>query len=413
MKPVAVLDVYYRDRLAGKLADFEDGSLWQYEPSFLEEEQNLSPYTLEFNGEPQKKNDPRYFGLPGFVADTLPDSYGMRIMEDYFKRNHLDIARPLDRLAYVGDQGIGAISFRPSLPERGSMSPVELAELELLSRTHRQKELSTELSELMRRIGTAGGARPKALITTEEGVEKVCPGYLPGPGREYWMVKFQAGPEDEETLVEHAYSLLAGKCGIRAVETRLMAVEGEEGIYRHLGVRRFDCREGRRFHYVSFSGLLEGNYKNRTSADYSLFLSVAGTLCADYLEKREAFRRCLFNVLVSNQDDHAKNHGFLLQEEGWKLSPAFDLTHGLNLNYQVRGMPVLGKNGHISREDFRQLAGETGLNFRDGEEDIGRVLDGLKHWESVADEVKLSGARTLEILRTFQENSALVAPIGS
>lgn len=411
MKPVEIVEVFYRGRLAGRLADFEDGTLWQYEPDFLESGENLSPWTLDWGPASQKKNDRRFFGLPGVIADALPDSYGMMIMEKYFRIKGLGVPGALDRLAYVGSQGIGALEFKPALPDAGKLGPVDLEELENAGREYLAKKLSPEFSELMRRTGTAGGARPKVLITAQKGERDFRPGFVPGEGNAYWMVKFQAGPEDEETLVEHAYSRLAGACGIRAVQTEIWPVERKEGLFRHLAVRRFDCEGAERIHYLSFCGLMEGQYNGGTTPDYGVFLLAAGRLCENYQEKREALRRCLFNVLVSNLDDHAKNHGFLMRKGAWELSPAFDLTHGMDFHFQGRGMAVAGRDAAVEGEDLRRLARDADISLKDLREDLEKVDEGLARWEEMAGEAGLSPERREEIQAAILSNRKLIGKI--
>lgn len=369
--------------LVGSVAFHQGASLWEYDPDFLESGWNLSPYHLPLQPGTVWKREPLFDCLPGLLFDCLPDSFGTKVMERYFLRKGLGAPTPIQKLAYVGDRGIGALAFEPDYKDVVLHEDISLARLDEATRLV-DGDGSVKVEEILRVTTLAGGAQRKALVAYDRTAGKFYPG-VPEPGQEGLMVKFQSSPDDPEPMIEDALCHLAGACGIRVEKTETLPVAGPRGVSRHLAAHRFDLHPGGgRYHYHSFCGLMEGDYFGKRNPDYLDLLRVAGRLTGDYREKLEMFRRCLFNVVVGNADDHQKNHGFLFDGKAWKLSPAFDLTHRELLAVSDRGMSVAGKAANIGREDLERLAEGADIAARDAAAAREQVAEGLKAWPRIA-----------------------------
>jgi serine/threonine-protein kinase HipA len=383
----------------------ERGTIFQYDEAFIAGGFNLSPLVLDWDAEPKFFQDPALSSLPGIIADCLPDTFGTRIMERYFRRNNLPQPRQFEKLAYVGNQGIGALSFRPVIPHARLGQEVQLAklseEIHLLD-----PDDSLRVDELLRETTSVGGAQPKALLSRDPRTGKYYSGHEDRPGLEHLLIKFQRDPEmSDESTVEHAFAELAKACGIDAVRSLVIEDEGTQGRLKHYAAYRYDILpDGSRVHYASFNGLMEGHYFEALNPDYEHLIRAAKILCSDYSASVEMFRRAAFNVVVNNQDDHQKNHGFLFDGRDWKPSPAFDLTYSLASEASPRAMPLAGASSRVSSEDLRRLAEKGGLQTRDAREACEQIAEGMKAWPTLAEAAGVSGPRMSEIQEVIAAN---------
>jgi serine/threonine-protein kinase HipA len=403
MKPLRLLEVYYQDQPMGRLAPYRDGTVWEYDDSFSLE---LSPVRLPLASPRAFKNDPRFSRLPGALADALPDSWGMQIMEKYFAQRGWPQPGPLERLAYVAQHGLGALSFRPGLQENTTAEEISLIRLEGAAREFTAASPSSALAEIMRHTSSVGGARPKALISVDPKTGRIWTGRGLQSGLDHWIIKFQSGAEDEDPLVERAFSLLATRCGLRVPETCLFEVETPQGRARHFGSRRFDLQADRRIHFHSFAGLYEGDYEGASQPDYWILIATTGALTGHHQEKVEMFRRALFNVLIDNGDDHARNHGFLFDGRAWRCSPAYDLTHTKPSPTTERAMPVMGAARLVTQNDFWRLATRTDIPLSEARAAMEQIEEALVHWPEIAAAVGLSETFTNEISQTIHQRKA-------
>ena len=329
------IEVFYHDQKVGELAAAGNQTSFQFAPNFIQTGTQLSPLTMKLRSEPYVYSDLEFDYLPPLLSDSLPDSYGRSVMIRWFSQKFGDQYRPseLDKLAYVGQGGIGALTYRPML----DAFPAEIVrEMDL----RQEQKLATSfvgqhppelLEKLRRAIHTVGGRFPKALVTLDHNTGLL---YEDDPRLdprfERWIVKFGIPAHERDSLlnypeIEYAYSCMARDAGIHISRTRLLTTCDKEANLVHFAIERFDVAGGRRLHVASLSALT-GVPAGRLELDYRDLLSTTLELCRDLREVRQAFLRMVFNVVMHNVDDHGKNHAFVFDGNNWKLSPAYDLT---------------------------------------------------------------------------------------
>ncbi|HRI80930.1 MAG TPA: type II toxin-antitoxin system HipA family toxin [Opitutaceae bacterium] len=428
-------DVYYQGVKAGvaywdatrRLAAFE------YTPKFVRSGAELAPLMMPLRSGPyQFANLHESFGgLPGLLADSLPDTYGNALINDWLRqqgRSPADFS-PLERLCYIGNRGMGALEFRPSLRERNSRSErvevdrlVELASAALARREGLTVGLGSEeeLNEILRVGTSAGGARAKAVIALNPTTGEVRSGQAKAPaGFEHWLMKFDGvtaafdGVRDPQGYgrIEYAYHLMARRAEITMAECRLF----EEGSRAHFMTRRFDRPDGGgKRHFASLFGLAHLAYAapGAHGHAYEDYFAVIEKLNLAPEAKLEGFRRMVFNVLGCNRDDHTKNFGFLLTEDGrWELAPAYDVCYAHNPEpgkwTATQQMSVAGKRVGITREDFIVTGRACGVaTVPKLNAVIDQVAAALGQWEPCAAEAGVSADNTAKIARALKAQTA-------
>lgn len=406
-KPESLIEVFYHGTGSpirmGRLAPWRQGHVFEYDQDFVRLGIELSPVKLLLQSQPSYHENRRFYQLPGVFADALPDDWGMQILEKYFRRKFDAVPSSLERLAYVAANGIGALEFRPAIADGELSEQVNLIRLEEEARRH-EADASGKVLEVLRQTTSVGGARPKALVSRDPQTGQFWSSVGLDSSWEHWLIKFQSAPDDEDPLIEHAYSRLAAACGIRVVETTLVESSGKNGELRHFAAKRFDLRKDKRIHFHSFMGLMEADYgSGRLSPDYESLILLAGQLTQQHSERLEMFRRAIFNVLTANGDDHAKNHGFLYENGQWTCSPAYDLTYRTMALHDERAMPVLGKGFGITRADFERLARATDIAEKESKTIIDQVMDGLQRWRSIAKATDISKETISEIANDIKK----------
>jgi len=368
-----------------------------YDEAWLRRGLNLSPISLPFsdlafNG--SKGVD----GLPGLIADCLPDAWGRKVARTEFARNEWGEPSIMTLLAWRGRRGVGALHFLPPLEAgENKLEAVSAAALARGAAEIDRGEPSIVLPQLARG-GSAGGVWPKALVVAyPDGTLKV--GAPDGKGVPS-LLKFDLSEHGESARSEYAYSLMAGAAGIRTTRTDLIS-ESPEAKSRHLLVARFDIPgndpKERRIHFHSASGLL---HKAPDALDYRDLFRIAIHLHVEHAELEELTRRMLFNVLASNHDDHGKNHAFQLDEETgrWSLTPAYDLTY--SEGYLQRGTQVAGEVWpRLSTIEALSLS--AGLKKDAFSSIVSSVRNALLQWSDWADQAELPKFRREEIAKRF------------
>lgn len=327
------LDVFLRfgptrQHKVGQLALIERDIVFQYDPSFIDLGLTISPFRLPVQPGMQvydRRGDMESFGV---FEDAMPDSWGRRLVDRHFQKT---LGRPpgiLERLAFVGERAMGALTFHP--PEEEPAIPgheLDLAALAAQAWDFDSDRVEDALPDLRRVAGTSGGARPKVLLgfPAARSSKKVLPadGELP-EGFAHWIVKFNSRAEVKDSgPLEFAYAELARAAKAEVPEHRL--IETSKG--RFFATRRIDRGErGERIHLHLAAGLLHINFRTPGN-EYAILFKVIDSLTQDYGQKRELFRRVCLNVLACNRDDHLKNFTFLMDRGGkWRLSPLFDFT---------------------------------------------------------------------------------------
>jgi serine/threonine-protein kinase HipA len=368
-----------------------------------------------------------FHGLPGLLADSLPDRYGNALIDAWLATQ----GRPpgsfnaVERLSYTGARGMGALEFRPALGPRPRTAKriqidtlVELASEVLTHRNNLQASFGdnarADTLRTILQVGTsAGGARAKAVVAWNPATNEVRSGQVPaGPGFEYWLLKFDGvkGNKDREltdpegyTALEYAYSLMARAAGIDMPPTRLL----EEGGRRHFMTRRFDrLGEGEKLHMQSLAALAHFDYRDANAYGYEQAFLVMRQLGLPMPALEEQFRRMAFNIVARNHDDHVKNIAFLMDKAGaWSLSPAFDITWAYNPTGDWTSrhqMSMNGKRDAFERADFDAFADTTALSRGRTRNILDKVIAAVRRWPEFAADARVGDHWREDIPKSFR-----------
>jgi len=362
-------------------ADARGRVFFEFDPDWRARGLDLSPLMLPFSvGGSLTTSDPGFSPLFGLFDDSLPDWWGQRIMRFHFEEMNMpwnDVG-PLEKLACQGSFALGALSYEPDLSPKSYRDTIA-TEVALLvdSARHLLRGDSGEIIPALIRGGLSpGGAQPKALMAFNGDFSQALAGgaEVP-PGFFRWLVKFQVDPEDRLCREEYAISLMAAEAGIRVPETRIF--ETPDGA-AHFMSRRFDSDSTGPLHLHSYAGLTHTPVSELI--DYSDLIDLTRDLTGRETEIEEMFRRALFNIAIANDDDHSRNHAFLMDGSGeWRLSPAYDINRcGYALGSGFRAAGVLGKYSKLGLKDLRALFASQGLRRIDNQ--IGALLEALSRW---------------------------------
>ena len=396
-----------------------DYASFQYTAEFAASGIELAPLTLplgrrvyEFPELPRRT----FHGLPGLLADSLPDRFGNALIDAWLATQGRtpESFNAIERLCYTGTRGMGALEFAPAIgprPRKATRIDVDaLVRLAsgVLTRHERLKGTLSgagsrkALADILRVGTSAGGARAKAIIAWNRRTNEVRSGQVAaGPGFSYWLLKFDgvAGNKDKELddpqgygAIEYAYSLMARSAGIAMNECRLY----EENGRRHFMTRRFDRRaDGGKLHMQSLGALAHFDYNHAGASSYEQAFLAIRRLSLPMADMEEQFRRMLFNIVARNQDDHVKNIAFLMDREGrWSLAPAFDLTYSFNPSGSwtaTHQMTLNGKRDGFVMRDVQAGAKTAGLKRGRADALLEEVRAAVARWREFAARAKLPG----------------------
>lgn len=416
---VVAAEVWIWDRLAGAVLWDEAQQLasFEFDSSFLRLGLDIAPITMPlrqgkrmyaFPEIRRGRNDAfdTFKGLPGLLADMLPDRYGNQLINAWLVQNGRPTAslNPVELLCFIGKRGVGALEIKPSLRTDTAKSTnleidslVGIANKILNSRADFQTDLSKEeeaaLADILK-IGTsAGGARAKAVIAFNPNTGEVKSGQLVAPaGFSHWLIKFdgvtdsQFGASVGYGRVEMAYYLMAQAAGIQMTECRLL----EENGRAHFMTKRFDrTDDGDKIHMQSLCGMRHFDFNQVGVYSYEQVFETMRMLRLSYPEAEQLFIRMVFNVLARNCDDHTKNFAFLMNQSGkWSLSPGYDICHAYrpgSMWVSAQSLMVNGKREGISDEDFLEVARK--MNIKKPEEKIEQVKISIQRWMEFAEEI--------------------------
>ena len=359
-----------------------------------------------------------YKRLPAMLADALPDDFGNALIDAWMAREGVpkSAITPLDRLAYLGARGMGALEFKPTRgPRHRKATAVAISRLVVSARNalsgkfDGDRETEAAITNLIQVGTSAGGARAKAVIAWNPKTHEIRSGQLPAdPGFDYWLLKLDGVGKDSELgtggfygRIEYAYYLMALSAGIGMFESRLL----EENGRAHFMTRRFDRQNGAKQHIQTLCAMQHLDFKQRSTHDYNQYFQVIRALRLPESALEEGFRRMVFNVLAANCDDHTKNLSFLMDESGqWRLSPAYDVTHAYNpkgeWTYQHL-MSVNGKFQGITRADL-EAVGDRFLipGYR---RIITTVVAAVRRWPGFAETAGLPPDEMTRIRNDFPE----------
>lgn len=376
----------------GRLAQKAGSIYFAFTPSFSER-LNPSPFMLRPEPGSSLIPGPRLFeGLHGVFADSLPDGWGRLLMDRKLRGQGVDPAAvtPLDRLAWIGRGGMGALTYEPD-----ASSPIGTGTIDLDALRRASEEVLDDVPEkvldaLLAAGGSPGGARPKALVGWGgPGNDILVHGRdeLP-PGFGAWIVKFGSRDDPQDCgAIEYAYSQMARQAGVDMPEARLFPSKKGPGYF---ALRRFDRSDGGgRLHTHTLAGLLHADFR-LPSLDYDAFLKATLLLTNSALDVERAFVRMVFNVLAHNRDDHPKNHSFLMDGEGrWSLSPAYDVVFSSGPGGE-HSMAVDGTGKNPTLQNMLNVAARFDISRARAKAFVERVADAVSQWEALARELGVS-----------------------
>ena len=364
----------------GRLAERNGIIYFEYDEDFVQNGVEISPFKLPLrNGVVELPSDP-FEGLAGVFSDSLPDGWGRLLFDRMMRSQRISPSQisSLDRLAYVGLNGMGALVYEPD-----SSPPIiqEFIDLDHLA-TQTEKILEGAsgeiITELLALNGSSAGARPKALIGVDQARKNISYGVNQlNDGFEHWLVKFPNSQDGIDSgAIEYVYALMAKEAGLYFPDVHLFSSQKGNGFF---GVKRFDRQENKRFHMHTVSGLIHSNFRF-PSLDYEDLLSLTMALTKDIREVEKMFRLAVFNVMAHNRDDHAKNFSFLMNEFGeWKLSPAYDLTYSNGPGGEQSTM-VMGEGRNITIEHLVKLGLEAKISKELIDQIIEKTAESLSKW---------------------------------
>jgi serine/threonine-protein kinase HipA len=404
---------------------------FEYSPTFMDKGWDIAPIHMPTRAGRTRYTFPQlraerdspydtFKGLPGLLADSLPDRYGNRLMDVWLAQQGRPAGsmNPVEQLCFIGQRGMGALEFEPSRIADGKQSQalelaglIDMAARLLNERGQFHTSLTGHEQEAMMKIlkiGTsAGGARPKALIAYNDQTREVRSGQTDAPaGFAHWLLKLdgvhdaQFGTSRGYGRVEMAYYLMAKECGIDIMESRLLKENGRA----HFMTKRFD-REGHdtKHHIQTFCAIRHFDYNQVGAYSYEQLFETMRMLRLPYPEAQELYRRMVFNVILRNCDDHTKNFAFILKRgERWKLAPAYDLCHAYrpdSIWVSQHALSIRGKRQDHSRADLLAIAKD--MNIKEAEAIIEQTLEVASRWSSFAEEVAVEEALKKRIESSF------------
>lgn len=402
-----------------------DYATFQYDRAFAHSDIGVAPLAMPLATRPYAFPElarRSFRGLPGLVADSLPDYFGNALIDTWLAQQGrtAEDFTPIERLCYVGTRGMGALEFRPSTgPRPTRVRTLEVdALVDLASRIMSQRDglavsiasgfEEEALGELLLVGTSAGGARAKALIAWHPETNEVRSGQVEaGAGFEHWILKFDgvSRTRDERIgeplgygAIEYAYYLMARDAGVAMTDCRLL----EENGRRHFMTRRFDrTPDGSRLHMLSLAAMAHLDFNAAGAHGYERALLTIRQLGLGMDATEEQFRRMVFNVLARNQDDHVKNIAFLMDKRGrWSLSPAFDMTYAYNPRGEWTGshqMSMNGKRDGFTQSDLEAVARGASMKRGRAAAIYEQVRAAVAQWPEFAEQAEVDEAKASRV----------------
>lgn len=400
----------------GYLHEQDNGLIgFQYDDNFILSGIEVSPIKMPLSNTTYSfpsLSEETYKGLPGMLADSLPDKFGNIVINQYLESQgrEKDSLTTIEKLCYTGQRGMGALEYEPSqeivdLSEKVDIDALTKLASEILSEKEsvKLKYDDNMIAQLMQSSSPVGGARAKTLIAWNRETNDIRSGQInAGPGFEYWLLKFDdiennkdkdETPDDKEyTKIEYAYYLMAKAAGIEMSECRLHKENGRS----HFMTKRFDRKgpKGEKIHMQSLCAMAHMDFCSPREYSYEDAFSVMKQLKLGGHDFIQMFKRMIFNDYAKNFDDHTKNIAFLMNKKGeWSLSPAYDVTFSYkkdSLWVRSHQMLINGKVDGVTTEDFYKVAEKVGIKKASATKCIHQVLDAVGRWSDFAKEAGLS-----------------------
>jgi len=427
---VAEVKLWGRTIGAVSLEDGGSTAAFQYDPAFAQSGIEISPITMPLSDRvyvfpelPQRT----FHGLPGLLADSLPDRFGNALIDAWLATQGRTPAsfNAVERLCYTGIRGMGALEFAPAIgpqPQRAKKIEIDalvklasevLAHRKNLKATFASEKRKAALGDILRVGTSAGGARAKAVIAWNRQTNEVRSGQIEaGTGFDYWLLKFDGvtGNKDKELedpkgygAIEYAYYLMAQAAGVTMSECRLL----EEGGRRHFMTRRFDRLDGgEKLHMQSLCALAHFDFNSAGAYSYEQALLTIRQLNLPMATVEEQFRRMTFNIIARNQDDHVKNIAFLMDKAGqWSLAPAFDVIYSHNPAGDwtaTHQMTMNGKRDGFTLADFRACAKSAVMKRGRAEAIVEEVLAAVSKWPDFAEQAQVANNWCKQIQKSLR-----------
>ena len=395
--------------------------VFEYAPSWRLSGVELAPLMMPLTAREQIFGFPglasSFMRLPGLLADALPDDFGNALIDAWMAGHGVNKAEisALDRLAYMGRRGLGALEFKPA---RGSQTesakPMEMQRLVEAARTVVRGQFADDdqaqaaLANIIRVGTSAGGARAKAVIAWNPSTGEIRSGQFDvAAGFEHWLIKFdgvgkdlELGTSEDYGRIEYAYHLMAVRAGITMSPCRLFQENGRA----HFMTRRFDREGNTKHHLQSLCAMQHLDFKQRRTHAYEQLFQTIDQLQLGDEGRDQAFRRMAFNVMARNCDDHTKNFGFRLKNGGrWELAPAYDVTHAHNPRSEWTAQHLMSVNGrfdNIARQDLLTVADR--FVVADADRVLDKVAAAVRSWAEFAHAADLPAASTGRVEQDFQ-----------
>ncbi len=371
----------------GTLAIINNKIYFEYTKEFLKTGIEISPYKLPLKSGVIECKDSPYDGLFGVFADSLPDGWGRLLMDRHLSSLGINpnSLTPLDRLSYVGEFGMGALSFKPSKEAvKSSFDEIVLDELAKSSQDILEGSSEELIDELLFLGGSSAGARPKVLVQLSNDKKSIIHGQQNlVSGFSHWMVKFASSTDPKDIgAIEYIYALMAKEAGLEVGEVALL--ESKHG--RYFAAKRFDRVGDARVHMHSVAGLTHSDFRFPT-LDYDDLLSLSLHLAKNFNEQKKMFRLACFNLFVHNRDDHAKNFSFLMDDKGeWRLSPVYDVTFSFGPGGE-HSTTYLNEGKNPTLTHLKELAKKH--RIKDAQTIIDEVREAVGRWREFATDIDI------------------------
>ncbi|MEI7977790.1 MAG: type II toxin-antitoxin system HipA family toxin [Bacteroidota bacterium] len=388
----------------GELVSNDRNIYFKYYTDFISKGIEISPLKLKLNNEINKADAMPFNGLFGVFADSLPDGWGTLLLDRALTAKGIDVSdiTMLDRLAFVGSNGAGALIYKPEINDEKSKK-FEF-ELDGIAKAANQIITGTAteiLDELYILGGSSGGARPKILVgynaQTEHiiGTEKNLPS-----GYEHWLIKFPSSADRPDIAnIEYAYYKMALDAGIEMSESKLF--KGQSGQV-YFGTKRFDRIGNNRLHMHSAAGIMHDNFR-LSNLDYGNIMDCAFRLERDVRAYEKILRLAAFNIFAHNRDDHSKNISFLMDENGnWKIAPAYDLTFSSS-SHGMHSTMVSGESANPTKQHLLELANY--FKIKNASNIIDQVQEVIYNWKVYANQYNVSFDSKNRIKKIIGKNS--------
>jgi serine/threonine-protein kinase HipA len=397
--PTELLTVYLnarnQRRKIGRLAFKDRQVLFEYDATFIASGIEISPIKLPLRPGVAIADTTIFEGLFGVFNDSLPDGWGRLLLDRTVEKYgiHRGQLNPLDRLAYVGRHGMGALSYEPEMGlEITDDAPLALDKLAEESAAVLAGESEELFEELLRLNGSSSGARPKIVAQVSTDKKRIIHGQQElQPGFAHWMIKFPSSQDARDVgAIEYAYSLMAKNAGVEMPETHLFRTKRN----KYFGTKRFDRDGDTRIHMHSLGGMIHADHRS-PSLDYDMVLRVTLALTRNIQDAEKVYALACFNVLAHNRDDHVKNFSFLLDARNeWIFAPAYDLVFSYGPGGE-QSMLVMGEGRNPGTAELQALGKKHGI--MNAPEILTKVKKAMANWPRYAELADVSRKSTQEI----------------